>query len=328
MKKLFIAIAALAAMTSCSQDEVMEVAEKQAISFGTSFVDKSTRAVDNTYGSVNNGVTKLIQKFKVYGTVTGNAGTVNIFNGNEVSNPGLTSYNPETAWTCNSTTQYWIPDATYKFAAVVDADGTTTTDEGAYGMPTKLTYKTDGQKDLLYAENNNPTYGQIVPFTFDHLLSKVWFTVNSTTPAGYHYNVKNIQISNFEEGTYTISDGNWEGTKTGNISFGNVDEVTLASGAKTNETQMLLIPNEEAYTITFTVELYVNNQKAESNNYSCTVSHELVKGHSYNFNIDLTVGQQILFTVQSVKTWVDGNDNPATTDKKETSIPVTLTPAA
>ena len=70
MKKfLFLAIAA-AAMTSCSQDEVMEVAEKQAISFGNAFVGNVTRAAtDKTYSNTN-----LINTFKVYGTVTGTTG--------------------------------------------------------------------------------------------------------------------------------------------------------------------------------------------------------------------------------------------------------------
>ena len=51
MKKfLFLAIAATA-FASCSQDEVMEVAQKQAISFGEAFVGNATRSIDPSYGT-------------------------------------------------------------------------------------------------------------------------------------------------------------------------------------------------------------------------------------------------------------------------------------
>ena len=53
MKKyLFMAMAAVA-ITSWSQDEVMEVAEKQAISFKDAFVEDATRAIDVTYSNDN-----------------------------------------------------------------------------------------------------------------------------------------------------------------------------------------------------------------------------------------------------------------------------------
>ena len=75
MKKLFIAIAALAAMTSCSQDEVMEVAQKQAISFGNAFVGNSTRAAnDPSYGTSNS-----LKAFNVWGTVAAGQTPVPIF---------------------------------------------------------------------------------------------------------------------------------------------------------------------------------------------------------------------------------------------------------
>ena len=75
MKKLFFAIAALAVMTGCNNDELVEVTPKQAIAFGNAFVDNATRAIDPSITS------ETISSFNVYGTVQGTGigeGTVNI----------------------------------------------------------------------------------------------------------------------------------------------------------------------------------------------------------------------------------------------------------
>ena len=79
MKKyLYIAIAA-ATLASCSQDEVMEVAEKEAITFGNVFVGKSTRAAeDPSYSNKDN----VIKSFQLFGTVN----NVNIYKDVTVSN--------------------------------------------------------------------------------------------------------------------------------------------------------------------------------------------------------------------------------------------------
>lgn len=325
MKKfLFLAIAA-AAMTSCSQDETLEVAQKQAISFGNVFVGKSTRATDNTYGTA-----KLIEKFNVYGTVTGSNGTVNIFKGNDVTKPNdLNAYDATKVWILEGPAQYWVKDAKYAFAAVVNEDIVSVqTDDN--GMPTTLTYGTDntGTKDLLYATagvEKAVTNQGIVAFTFNHLLSKVWFTVKSDTEynvdteSGYYYTVKDIKVNNFETGIYTINGGTWAGTTAKDIEFGNVEQVTKTEN-KTNATQQLLIPNSADYKITFTVELYVNGVKADTKNYESTVSNDLLAGNSYNFIIDLKQGNPIQFSVSSVTEWIEDLNS----DRNKTNDAITL----
>ena len=77
MKKLFIALFAVAAATACSNDEFVSV-DREAIDFGTPFIDKSTRAAeDPSYGG---GVNEFTQ-FKVWGTANG----VAIFAGENVT---------------------------------------------------------------------------------------------------------------------------------------------------------------------------------------------------------------------------------------------------
>ena len=244
MKKfLFLAIAA-AAMTSCSQDEVLEVAQKQAISFGNAFVGNATRAaIDNTY-SGNTALTK----FNVYGTVTG-TGTAYIFQGDEV-----TGKIGDPTWSCNNV-QYWIPQATYKFMAIADAESVSPAND----LPTTISYKdattaADAvQKDLLLSEletngirtvttdeSATPTENP-VEFTFSHLLSKAKFTFThsayqNATGTTYTFDVKNIRFVNVKkEGTYTIATKNWEATGTGSdLLFGDL-EAPIAVDALTKE---------------------------------------------------------------------------------------------
>ena len=292
MKKFFIAIVALAA-TACSNDNIISI-DRQTIGFGNPFVNNSVRATDPTYGAVNK-----LTSFNVYGTVTGTAGTVNIFDGVTV-----TGTVGNTVWSYDDQyAQYWIPGASYNFAAVVNADAVT---QNELKMPTALTYDTAGQKDLLYATasvNNASANQGAVNMNFSHLLSKAQFTVTSNTAGGYYHSVTNIKISNFETGTYTIADGTWAGTTAKDIVFGAVNEVTAASGAKTNDTQMLLVPNAATFNVTFTVDLYKNGTKLGTETKSIAVENDLDKGNSYNFTIACSVGNPIKFTVTNDPTW-------------------------
>ena len=296
MKKIFIALLAIASVAACNKAEVIEAVEGEAIEFSNAFVNNATKATDPTYGTVP------LTSFNVYGTVTGTAGTINIFDGAEVT--GNVGGN---VWSCG-VKQYWIAGANYKFAAVVDANVVT---KDGNNMPTALTYETDGQKDLLYAEATAPGKASgngKVNFSFNHLLSKAQFTVKSNTADGYFHNVTNIKVNNFETGTYTIAGGTWAGTTATDISFGDITEVT-ASATKTNATQMLLIPNTADFTVSFTVEIWNGATKLGTQNYTKTVSQDLVKGNAYNFTIECSVGNPIKFTVSADPTWT-----PATPD--------------
>ena len=297
MKKTLFALIALAvAATACNKAEVIETTQDNLIGFEAPFVVNATKATDNTYGATNK-----LTSFDVYGTVTGTAGTVNIFDGVEVKGTAGTN----TVWSYGEQyAQYWIPGANYSFAAVVDANGVTQDD--ALKMPTALTYNTAGQKDLLYATASvtNATATQAaVNFTFAHLLSKAHFTVTSNTAGGYSHTVKDITVSNFETGTYTIANGTWAGVTDTNIEFGAVENVTAATGALTNETEMLLIPNAAKFNVTFTVELAKGGVVLGSETKNIEVDTDLVKGNAYNFTIACSVGNQIQFTVTADPTW-------------------------
>ena len=301
MKKTLIALAALAMVAACNKAEVIEATQDNLIGFEAPFVDNATKATDPTYGEV------ALTKFNVYGTVTGTAGTVNIFNGVEV-----TGSVGESVWSYGSAyAQYWIPKANYAFAAVVDA---TVASDDEYDMPLTLSTVVDEDgnfKDMLYATATvtNATADQgSVNFTFNHLLSKAQFTVTSNAQGGYYHTVTGIKVSNFETGTYTISDGSWTGTTAKDINFGSVTEVTAASDAKTNDTQMLLVPNAAKFNVTFTVDLYKSTTKLGTETKTIAVDTDLVKGNAYNFTIACSVGNPIKFTVTNDPTWATQPD--------------------
>lgn len=275
MKRILYTLAAVATLASCSNDELVEVTPKQAITFGNAFVENATRAIDNTLN------TNTLTSFNVYGTVTGtgaNEGTVNIFNGVEVTkNSGEGYVSSSDGWGYSAAnTQYWIEGNNYKFVAVVNGNVTT----GENSMPTTISYDATSQSDLLYAENvvtgyPNGVADGTVKFTFDHLLSKVQFTFKNTMITNtaavqgkgdgvmYTYKVSDVKITNaYKGGTYAITNKVWNVTtgesSTSEVDFGNISNATESTHATTaiavgdigkeasatSHYQRLLIPND------------------------------------------------------------------------------------
>lgn len=328
---------AVAALVSCSKEQTVSFDKGELIGFN-SFVENSTRATDPTYGAV------ALTSFNVYGTVQGTGnGIVNIYDGDVVTGvvgekETITDENGnetevDKAWLCD-VQQYWIAGAQYNFAAVVDVDNTATnvTVDTTTGMPKTIAYTTTNQNDLLYAEasaTGKATGNGKVNFTFDHLLSKAQFTVKSNTEGGYYYSVKDIKVSNYAGGTYTIADKTWTPGTATNVAFGDVEYVTSNDkNGKTNDTQMLLVPTATDFKVSFTVEIwngdgegddevllgqtvYADNDTDDVHN-ALTVATDLVKGNTYNFNLNLSVGELIQFTVTTNPTWANGSDTTLT----------------
>ena len=297
MKKIFTILALAATLVGCAKEDIVREAPRQAIGFGTPFVENSTRVDYSTPGTLT--------KFNVYGTVTGTAGIVNIYNGVEV-----TGTIGNTDWShAEQYNQYWIPGADYDFTAIVDASVATA---NTYGMPLTLTTQADTAtegnmylKDMLYAsahvEDATANQGR-VNFNFSHLLSKVKFTVTSNAMGGYYHTVTGIKVSNFETGTYTINGGTWVGGDAEDVAFAEIANVTSATGAKSNA-ERLLVPNAATFNVTFTVNLYKNDTWLGTETKTIPVDTDLVKGNSYNFTIDCSVGNPIKFGVTNDPTW-------------------------
>lgn len=318
MKKLFISMLAVAALASCSQEDVI-VADKGDLIGFNSFVENSTRATDPSY-SAND-----IKSFKVYGTVNGGQGDVLIYPGTLITKGDAEYGSP---WTC-PVSQYWIAGATYKFVGIVDGevDGVTKT-YPEDGMPTSVEYTADGKTDLLCQTIDYTAFSadqiadgeknDIVKFNFSHLLSKVNFTVVNSTPdaEGYSFVVKNITFNGATAATYDVVNAKWgTATATGNTVLGNTVEdpadknIVVASKAASAELakEVLFLPGE--YIISFTVDILYNGKPVTTTNYPATgttYKHKLDANNSYNFKVNVAVGKLIEFSVEKQPTW-----NPA-----------------
>lgn len=296
MKKLFISMLAVAALASCSQEDVI-VADKGDLIGFNSFVENSTRA---DYSTTN------INTINVYGTVN----NVLIYDYTPVTRPTDVANNGYGAdWKCD-VKQYWIADAPYKFAALVDVPKANITPD-QYGMPASFTYTADGVTDVLYdyyattgLKENNPT----VPFTFKHLLSKVHFTVtNLSELTNYTYTISNVKVTNTRpNGVYTVyttdeGTGSWASTATlGDTSFADIENV--AKGTPKTNADLLLIPGTSVG-ISFTVTLSVGGKPVSTYNYSDTGVVTLEQNTIYNFGVKFTPGEVIDFTVTAQPNW-------------------------
>ena len=312
MKKVIIALAAVVSLAACSKEETLIADRGDAIGFD-SFVENATRATEGSYSSSN-----LPASFKVYGTVTGNttpANTLNIFNGVDVyqTQGDREIGDTGTWWYDQEYVQYWIAGATYNFAAVV---GATVSATDANDMPTKLTTVADANmhfQDMLYdvtpVTGVTKDYSTPVAFDFQHLLSKVKFTVNSTATGDYKHSVTNITVSNYTAGTYDITAGTWSGT-TGNVSFGDIVDVNTDAGDVTCAYEKLLIPTTASFNVSFTVYTYKSEKEISKEDFGTaeapiTITQDLVAANAYNFIINCEVGAPITFTFNSVGKWDD-----------------------
>ena len=191
MKKILIALCAVATIVSCSKDEFVDV-DQDAIAFGNAFVNNGTRAADDFTIE-----TSELLAFNVWATTqrSDTQPIVPILSEVEVSRTNASS--PWGYPTAN--TQYWIPGNTYQFAAAKNYASVTL----ANGVPSKFTYDAAAQLDLLYAADTRVGMAAganaAVAFTFDHLLSKAYFTVDTNPMSGnnanYTYRVSNICIN-------------------------------------------------------------------------------------------------------------------------------------
>ena len=320
MKKIFTILALAATLASCAKEDIISI-DRQAIAFGDTFVDNATRA-DYSTGS--------LAEFYVYGTVTGTAGTVNIFDGDKVTKTQQNTTDigdTGTWWYAAADAQYWIPKASYSFAAVVDA---TVGTDNTTGMPLTLTTQADDAtegnmnlKDMLYASAHveDATADQdCVNFNFSHLLSKVKFTVTSNAMGGYYHTVTGIKIANFESGTYTIANDSWADGDAKDVVFAEIANVTSADAKGKSNAAMLLVPNADTFNVTFTVDLYKNGTKlgTETKTIPVTIKDAqdkvvgLQKGNSYNFTIDCKVGNPIKFSVNKDQDWGWGDTTDVT----------------
>ena len=329
MKKILLSVLAVAALASCAQDEIIGVANGDAIAFDNAFVDNATKAIDDSYTNNN------LEAFQVYGTVTNKQGQVaNIFDRLDVVKDAADGVG--TTWKYDSDyTQYWVSGNSYSFKAVVDGNIANVTEVVLDGkhMPTAVELlDASAQKDVLYAEMLDINYAgnvQPVKFTFNHLLAKAKFTVKNemTVGNGNSYKVKNVKIENaVKSATYTIGTGWANHNGEYELLFGDVvdkaaDAVVpaakmLKGAVCVSNYERLLVPQENCpLTISVDVEYYIQDKVSKddflNDSFTKTIYRTvtLEAGKAYNFVLTLgNPGEPITFDVDEVVDWVNAGD--------------------
>lgn len=330
MKKIFIAVLAVAALASCSQEYVVVEQPKAAIGFDT-FVENSTRANDLVKGAFDFGVFGLVEK--------GEQSSL-IFNNQTVAADG--TYSPA---------QYWIASAQYYFTAIApktNAKWTYTTTNAHSGTISFDNSAAAANQDLLFAYNKPAaTPAEItakpakVGFTFNHMLSRVRFTFTNGFGEGSNITlqVTDVTITDaYATGDLVVTNGtpatNWTnfgGTLAKN--FGQVGDDTLATLTDAGNTMsastehFYLIPANKAYNVTFNVKLFQAGVELDTYARTATIpATAMAKGMSYDIKTTLTAqntsddGQlwPIEFTVDAVNNWANYEDVTGTVNQPTT----------
>lgn len=283
-KSLFMMGVAAMALASCTQNEVLNVADSRAIGFDA-FVGKSTRVTEDV-------TLENLATFELYGWRSDTDGDKQIFDKQEVTyDGGSCTYSP---------LQYWEAGYTYNFEAIApNHDGSKVIFTAAKDGGT-ITFTNDGTTDLIYAKAAEVKMGETingtpspVSLSFSHLLSRVRFTFVNGFPsnAAAMITVNNVKITNAYASASIIepATGNWDvsGSAGKEITFPStgVANVEVTKGATTEH--MYLIPHTDpSYTLTFDVVL---DQNGATSTYShtATITTTMAKGYSYNFTATL-----------------------------------------
>lgn len=321
---------AIAALSSCTQNEVLDIAESNTIQFGKSYIGKPTRAtiVENE---------AMLDNFYVYAHSVnstpgwGEGPTSPYFMENEKVYRG-----PNDVWGYDNIKKYENTKL-YSFAAYSDggiegvdgklASGVTFTSptSGTSSAIAKLQiadYTTDGKdKDLLVAISQNPlteTDPKVI-FAFKHALSQIKFNIYN--PLGNNsIRIESFSVTGFKDKaslTYTeaASDNpiiTWAApTESRTISTLEKNTAVTNDPAYGTYTIIPQTIGESGLTVSITASLILadGTVKEQNKKYEAklTTLPTFVPGYIYNFNATLNMGY-IYFDDITVIPWETADD--------------------
>ena len=336
MKKSILMLGlAVAAMTSCTNDEVMEVNQNNLIKF-ESFVNKGTRTVAEV------GKDNLTQ-FYVFGYHDGD--TRPVFDNNYVKKEDGSWKNEESKdWRAN---RYYFG----AYANKATSDILNTTPSASFSSDGTLTIAnydvTDSTDDLIAAVKTVDNTGLLnnpVDLDFKHLLAQVKFEFANNND-DYYMTVSPITFKAMPIGTCTIDkDGeiDWKLksglTASDSITYtynGTSRDEYIAATKSFKSDSLLVLPVEIAATTcaNFTIEFYEKVdgnynkvQEIEYKNVSLigTQSNSdgdnvasWAPGYKYNYKAYFPINpSKIQFSVNTVEGWKDNTVDDNTTDNE------------
>ena len=329
MKKIFVAIVAVAALVACSNDEIVNV-NREAIGFDNAFINNSVRSkFDPSYKEGN-----MFTDFAVFGYVENAVLLDGVRVAQDVTNDDL----QKSTWKYEGT-QYWIAGANYAFHAVAPMTNGDWTKETATDVAnTVINFTNDGDTDLLYAyavATGQVRDNQPIEFDFKHILSKIKISFENTYNASTAsikitvVKITNAHATGIATLNKTVTTWDLAGVNTNKeIVFGAATEPeddyenayafgTVYEAAN----ERFVIPSAEyEFEISFVANLYINgvqidvNKEADGvNGYNHTAKAKFAPqpGKSYDIkavinaeNIDPENAQEAIeFTVKTLPGW-------------------------
>lgn len=322
MKKvLFIGLAATALLTACSNDTEVASPAKNAISFD-GFVNKSTRATDLTVDELKT------KGFGVYGYMDNGHG--GILTNEKVSYASDWTYSNLAYWTADK--DYWFfAFAPYSGESLYKPFTPNNADDLSEGG--KIIFQNGlGNNDLIFAQATahctTPSTMDRVPFTFNHLLSRVKFQFkNGLNNENASIEVSLVTVKNAtSKAEYNTKDGKWTATAdatNGDLPFGSaqIDGGVSILKTKAGETEHhYMFPDNKQYQVTFHVVWKNGTVLAGEWDHTVFLPKTLMEsGKSYMFTAELTSDNinpddelyPILFTVEQINDWADFTEVPS-----------------
>lgn len=306
MKKLFVAVLAIAAAVACNTAEVVDLPQGPAIQFENAFVQNATRVGTTT---------STLEAFDVWAYIENKGGIV-LVDENVTKGNGQWGY---------ANLQYWAPGHNYYFTALAPMDSANWDYNQADDVVTFT--NVDGTEDLLYAYKEVSTQGlelggsmEAVKLNFAHLLSKVNFTfTNGFATDNVSVAIKGVTMTAVKNAEVKIVEGTatWSNNVDADLTLAFGDVANLASAASAKSAELLTIPtaSDYVYGIKFYVDVYFGTVKAIDNHeFNSTLTGvEFAQGKAYNLaatinaeNLKMPV---IEFDVNEVAEWVNQDIN-------------------
>lgn len=327
-KNLFLLGLAVAAMTSCTNDEVVQMSDSNVIKFN-GFVNKATRTIAETNGG--------LVKFYIWG----NYGSTKVFQGETVTGTVGDSF-----WNYNGGDKFWTSNE-YGFAAYAngndndDIDGVSfTNSSNTYTLEipnVTINYTTTMNGNTPTAVTNDTGNDLVADFVrtekvssielnFKHLLSKIQFKIVNNSTQNLTMDITDLKINGVQ------SKATFSSTVPENSGFDKWNPITsdwknhaspvtnfypvLAASNKIaysysyNSSEYYVIPQDLSnVTYTITANFYQDNglvstKEITAKPFDDVVDHDWEPGKSYIYTISLpSAGNKIEFKVPAVKGW-------------------------
>lgn len=330
-RSLFLLGMAAAALSSCTNEDVVDVAQNRAIRFDT-FVNNNTRAVTEVGSGMEQTPLTSYYLFGDYGDAAGNY-SVPVFN-NEPS----------------SAIAYWTVNKYYAFGAYANGNdnridnATFDANTGKLKFPG---YTPNDEKDLVAATaraeaGSDVTNKDAVLLQFVHMLSQVKFTFKTDVADSYTIKISKLKFNAVKtaDGSYTKTTAptgtiDWTGDTSGDYTYKEMSDIADKNKNYTDSDVKLVIPQgkTDQISVTFTATLsspgidgevnkeFTANLGYEAGSISGTEANTWTPGYRYNYTATINADdinsdlKEINFTTEVTK-WKDANDTNVTLSGK------------